>query len=220
MLLFVLFFLSGGAALLYQVVWQRTLFSIYGINIESVTMVVTAFMLGLGLGSLAGGALSKDPKRPVLLMFALVEAGIGAFGFFSLEIFRGVGQATLSLSPLATGIVTFVLVLVPTLLMGGTLPLLVGYLVRESKNVGKSVATLYFVNTLGSAFASAAAVVWVLGHRGQVGTARIAALLNFTVASIAFLQYRRSLAAAAKTAEAPRAEETSDEPEPEPEGQS
>lgn len=208
--LYVVFLASGFAALLYQVVWQRSLYAIYGINIESVTMVVTAFMLGLGLGSLAGGALSKDPKRPVLLMFAAVEAGIGLFGFFSLDVFRVVGQVTLGLSPVATGAVTFVLVLVPTLLMGGTLPLLVGYLVRESKNVGKSVATLYFVNTLGSAFASAAAVMWFLGHRGQVGTARIAALLNFTVASIAYLQYRRSLRVGAAPAPADAAEPAAD----------
>ena len=52
--LYALFFLSGFPALLYQVVWQRALFTIYGVNIESVTMVVSAFMLGLGLGSLAG----------------------------------------------------------------------------------------------------------------------------------------------------------------------
>src|SRR2546427_2232945 len=51
----VLFFLSGFPALLYQVVWQRALFTIYGVNIESVTVVVSAFMLGLGLGSLVGG---------------------------------------------------------------------------------------------------------------------------------------------------------------------
>ena len=61
-MIWLVFFLSGFAALLYQIVWQRALFAIYGINIESVTMVVTAFMLGLGLGSLAGGALSKDPQ--------------------------------------------------------------------------------------------------------------------------------------------------------------
>src|SRR5450756_915806 len=57
--LYVLFFLSGFPALLYQVVWQRALFTIYGVNIESVTVIVTVFMLGLGLGSLAGGWLSK-----------------------------------------------------------------------------------------------------------------------------------------------------------------
>jgi len=52
---YLLFFLSGFPALLYQIVWQRALFTLYGVNIESVTMIVTVFMLGLGLGSLAGG---------------------------------------------------------------------------------------------------------------------------------------------------------------------
>ena len=54
----VLFFFSGFPALIYQLTWQRNLFLIFGVNIESVTIVVTAFMLGLGLGSLAGGWLS------------------------------------------------------------------------------------------------------------------------------------------------------------------
>ena len=51
----VIFFMSGFPALIYQLVWQRSLFTIYGINVESVTVIVTAFMLGLGLGSLVGG---------------------------------------------------------------------------------------------------------------------------------------------------------------------
>ena len=50
--LYSLFTVSGFAALVYQVVWQRSLYAIYGINVESVTMIVSAFMLGLGLGSL------------------------------------------------------------------------------------------------------------------------------------------------------------------------
>ena len=57
-ILCVLFFFSGFPALIYQLTWQRELFLIFGVNIESVTIVVTAFMLGLGFGSLAGGWLS------------------------------------------------------------------------------------------------------------------------------------------------------------------
>src|SRR5437868_7031723 len=67
--LMALFFVSGFPALLYQVVWQRALFSIFGINIESVTVIVSAFMLGLGLGSMAGGWISKQPRVPLLLVF-------------------------------------------------------------------------------------------------------------------------------------------------------
>jgi spermidine synthase len=190
--IYAVFLLSGFAALLYQIVWQRALYAIYGINIESVTMVVTAFMLGLGLGSIAGGIVSKDPKRPVLLMFALVELGIGLFGAVSLAVFHGVGEATLGMSTFGTFVVTFLLVLIPTLLMGSTLPLLVAHLVRSSGNVGKSVGTLYFVNTLGSAFASAAAVLFIMGHAGQTGSVRIAALLNLSVSLLAYIAHRRS----------------------------
>jgi len=181
---FFVFFLSGFAALVYQVVWQRSLFSIYGINLESVTVIVTAFMLGLGLGSLAGGALSKEPRRPVLLLFAAVEASIGAFGLVSLPLFHRVGEATLSLPPLATAGVTFLLVLAPTLLMGSTLPLLTAHLVRRSGNVGKSVGALYFVNTLGSALASVAAVALLLPRLGQARAVLVAAVVNWVAAAI------------------------------------
>jgi predicted membrane-bound spermidine synthase len=182
-ILSVVFSLSGFAALLYQVVWQRALFAIFGINVESVTVVVTAFMLGLGLGSLAGGALSKRDRWPALLVFAALELGIGLFGFFSLPIFAAVGRATLTAHPAVTAIVTFGLVLLPTLMMGATLPLLVAHIVRLSGNVGRSVGLLYFVNTLGSALASFAAVLWLLPHLGQAGTARAAAVLNLVVSA-------------------------------------
>lgn len=199
--IYAVFLLSGFAALLYQIVWQRALYAIYGINIESVTMVVTAFMLGLGLGSLAGGIVSKDPKRPVLLMFSGVELGIGLFGIVSLSVFHAVGKVTLGMGPFPTFIVTFLLVLFPTLLMGSTLPLLVAHLVRENKNVGKSVGTLYFVNTLGSAFASAAAVLVIMGKAGQMGSVRIAAAMNVAVSGLAYLAHRRLLAAEAAKAQ-------------------
>jgi predicted membrane-bound spermidine synthase len=190
--IYAVFLLSGFAALLYQIVWQRSLYAIYGINIESVTMVVTAFMLGLGLGSVAGGAVSKDPRRPTLLLFSMVELGIGLFGLASLRVFHAVGKVTLGMSALGTFGVTFLLVLIPTLLMGSTLPLLVSHLVRSNKNVGKSVGTLYFVNTLGSAFASAAAVLFVMKSAGLQGTVRVAALLNVTVSLLAYVAHRRS----------------------------
>jgi predicted membrane-bound spermidine synthase len=197
--LYSLFTASGFAALVYQIVWQRSLYAIYGINVESVTMIVSAFMLGLGLGSLAGGAVSKDPSRPTLLMFSLVELVIGVFGYFSLDFFAAVGKATLGMGTLGTGIVTFVLVLVPTLMMGATLPLLVAYLVRTSKNVGKSVGTLYFVNTLGSAFASAASVTLLLPNEGQRGSVHIAAMCNLAISAVVYALHRAQKGAPAAT---------------------
>jgi predicted membrane-bound spermidine synthase len=186
-----LFFISGFAALLYQIVWQRTLFAIYGINIESVTMVVTAFMLGLGLGSLAGGAISENPRRPTVLLFALVEGAIGLYGFLSLSLFHVIGELTLRASPWLIALVTFLMVLVPTMLMGSTLPLLVAHFTRRSRNVGVSVGTLYFVNTLGSAFASIGSVLLLFGHLGQTNTVRVAALLNIIACATALVLYRQ-----------------------------
>jgi predicted membrane-bound spermidine synthase len=187
----VLFFISGFAALLYQVVWQRTLFAIYGINIESVTMVVTAFMLGLGLGSLAGGAISENPKRSTVVLFAIVEGAIGLYGVVSLRLFHVVGEATLRAAPWVIALVTFLMVLVPTMLMGSTLPLLVAHFTRRSRNVGESVGTLYFVNTLGSAFASLASVFVLFGYLGQTNTVRVAAFLNAVACATALvLAYR------------------------------
>ena len=85
-ILCVLFFFSGFPALIYQLTWQRELFRIFGVNSESVTIVVAAFMLGLGLGSLAGGWVSKHrtvgllpllarlrPRRPEASALAVVE---------------------------------------------------------------------------------------------------------------------------------------------------
>src|SRR3984885_15858719 len=88
----VLFFFSGFPALIYQLTWQRALFRIFGVNIESVTIVVTAFMLGLGLGSLAGGFLSKRRGIPLLPLLAGIELATGAFGLAPLNIFDWVGE--------------------------------------------------------------------------------------------------------------------------------
>src|SRR6476660_6419921 len=97
-ILCVLFFFSGFPALIYQLTWQRTLFRIFGVNIESVTVVVTAFMLGLGLGSLAGGWLSKQRTIQPLPALAIIELLTGAFGIASLAIFEKVGELTSGLN--------------------------------------------------------------------------------------------------------------------------
>src|SRR5438309_3981145 len=149
-MIYALFFLSGFPALIYQIVWQRALFTIYGVNIESVTMVVTGFMLGLGLGSLLGGELSKR-DLPLVALFGVAELAISAIGLVSLRLFHWAALYTAGASQLQTGLISLLLVLFPTLLMGFTLPLLVAHIVRVSGSVGGSVAGLYFANTMGSA---------------------------------------------------------------------
>ena len=178
---YLFFFFSGFPALLYQIVWQRALFTLYGVNIESVTMVVTAFMLGLGLGSVLGGMVSRYQRLPLLAVFGAVELLIAAYGMTSLKLFHWAADFTAGSTPLKTGLVAFALVLVPTALMGSTLPILVSYTVRFSHNVGRSVGALYAANTLGSAAACFCAGLFLMRWLGQSGSVALAAGLNATV---------------------------------------
>src|SRR5215472_7070284 len=132
------FFGSGFAALVYQIIWQRALFTIFGINMEAVTVVVTGFLLGLGLGSLSGGWLSRTSTIPLLVLFGLIEIAIGAFGAISLHVFQWIGARTLHLPGIAATAAVLVLVIIPTLFMGATLPILTQYVVQRTRNVGSS----------------------------------------------------------------------------------
>jgi spermidine synthase len=135
-------------------------------------VVVTGFLLGLGLGSLVGGYLSRIPGIPLLALFGAAELSTAAYGLFSLRLFHEVGRYTAGISLFGTTAISFTLLLIPTMLMGSTLPMLVAYSVRRSRNVGGSLGLLYFVNTLGSAtacFLAAAVVMALLGQSGSVG---------------------------------------------------
>ncbi len=131
-------------------------------------------MLGLGLGSLAGGWVSKRPEIRLLPLLALIELATAAFGIVSLGVFEQVGAFIVDWSLPAMALVNLLLVLIPTLLMGATLPILVSHLVRRSGEVGGAVGLLYYVNTMG---AGAACLVCCgvlfpfLGMRGAVFTA-------------------------------------------------
>jgi len=190
-LITVLFFFSGFPALIYQIVWQRALFVIYGVNVQSVAVVVSAFMLGLGLGSLAGGRLSAAFPRHGIVIFGVCELGVAIFGLSSLRIFHWAAEYTAGVGLGLTILFSFLLLIVPTMLMGATLPLLVEQLVRSSRDVGHSVAILYFANTLGSAFACYLCAEYVMLNFGQSGSVTIAACLNVVVGTVAYI-YGRS----------------------------
>jgi spermidine synthase len=176
-----LFLLSGFAALIYQIVWQRVLFTAYGVNIESVTIVVSIFMLGLGIGSLIGGYLSKRYSGRLPELFLACEISIGVFGLVSLSLIEFVAEMTLHESLLRVSVVIFGLLLVPTMLMGATLPILVGYLDRYNRNVGRSVGVLYLFNTFGSALAAYATAAIFFHRFGLQATVYIAVFGNFIV---------------------------------------
>jgi spermidine synthase len=179
----VVFCTTGFAALVYQVVWQRVLYSTFGVNVEAVTTIVAAFLGGLGLGSLVGGRLANGSRSTLLLVCGLLELAVGIFGLFSLAFFRWVSALTLELPALARGTAMALAIMAPTILMGASLPLLVSYLVPSTGNVGRTVGVLYFINTAGSAFAALAAVLLLLGSLGETNSVRLAASLNLLVGS-------------------------------------
>jgi len=172
------FIISGISALLYQLIWQRSLLMLYGSNTESVAMVVAAFMIGLGLGSIAGGEVSKRPGAPLILLFSATELLIGAYGTISLRLFQWVGTYTLQAGTIEMGLLAFALVFVPTLLMGATLPMLVAYRVNTTGYVGHSVSWLYFVNTLGGGIGAFLAGFVLLHRIGLKNSIQVAVILN------------------------------------------
>ncbi|WP_338845361.1 fused MFS/spermidine synthase [Massilia sp. W12] len=178
----VLFLISGFSALIYQVVWQRVLFATFGVNSEAVTVIVSVFMFGLGLGALAGGWLQQRFPQYLLQIFVLLELAIGVFGLFSLQIIHGVSQVAPGATLPQLLLSTWLILLLPTLFMGATLPVLVAYLQQFFRNVGKTVGILYAFNTIGSAIASFLTVHLLFAMFGQQSTVWLAAVCNLATA--------------------------------------
>jgi predicted membrane-bound spermidine synthase len=185
-----LFMISGTAALIYQICWQRLLFEGFGVDIESVTIVVSTFMLGLGLGALAGGEIADRFPSQVIPLFATIEFATGAFGVSSPYLIRAVSAATVNGSLATIATVNFGLLLIPTTLMGATLPILVTHVVRRYQNLGVSVGVLYFANTMGAAFGAGFTGFIALYHFGLTSTICIAAALNIAVGATVWFGLR------------------------------
>ena len=187
-----LFFASGFSALLYQIAWQRMLFSWYGVDLDSVSVIVSIFMLGLGVGAIIGGWLADRFRRYRIFVFSLIELTVATFGFFSLGIIDDIGALfTLSSVPPLIGL-AFLTLIVPTCAMGATLPVLVTQSVERTQNVGSSTGRLYFINTLGAACGSFAAGFFLMRIEGLDGLVALAATLNFLVSVLAFMIFRTS----------------------------
>lgn len=184
-----LFVLSGTASLVYQVVWQRILALASGVGVVSVSVIVGAFMLGLGLGSEAGGRLARRcSPRAALVGFAAAEGFLAIFGSISVWLYYDVlfSGFTSLFGNLATAATIEILVLLPpTFAMGLSLPLLVRACVTDDATAARTVTWLYGINVVGAA-AGAFATPWLLLRHGSVTqAAHIAAGLNAIVALVA-----------------------------------
>jgi spermidine synthase len=187
-----LFVVSGASGLVFELLWVRQLGLLVGHTALAVSLVVAAFLAGLVLGSLLLGRLADQVRRP-LLSYGLLEVltGLSALGVSALlpalpgllERLGCPGGGPLGLRAL----VAFGVVLPPTFLMGGTLPVLVRFAARELGTLGRSFAGLYALNTLGAAAGCGLAGFVLLGGLGLSGTALAAAMTNLGVGCLAWL---------------------------------
>jgi spermidine synthase len=185
------FFVSGAAALVYQVAWQRLLALQTGVGAWSVAVIVASFMAGLGAGSHLGGVLNTrlEPRR-ALVAFAGLELLIGLFGAASAALYYDLlylRAPSLFASPVLAGLVQFASLLPPTLLMGMSLPFLVRGLLRDVGAAGRVVGLLYGINTLGAGVGALAAPWVLLRHLGIRGALLAAALGNLAAALFALV---------------------------------
>jgi spermidine synthase len=178
----VLFFLSGFSALTYQIAWQRMLGLFSGSDSIAVTIIVGSFLLGLGIGSLVASAIAdRLSTRGAILGFAVCEFGVGLFAIASKLFFYDLlfkRMVAFSDSAAFVFFASFLGLLVPTFLMGLSLPLLAKALVRQIETAAAQIGWLYGVNTLGAYAGAFLSGCVIIGTIGYVPTILLAAGLN------------------------------------------
>ena len=157
-IILLLFFLTGLTGLAYELVWIRLLILVFGSTQFAVTTVLTTFMAGLALGSLIFGRVADKYDNP-LKLYGILELALGAYCLASPFVFDGVRYVYLNIiGPSETGAgfdgvqfgLAFIALIVPTTLMGGTLPIIVKYLTGRKEKVGFNTALAYSINTTGA----------------------------------------------------------------------
>ncbi|HXI93126.1 MAG TPA: fused MFS/spermidine synthase [Blastocatellia bacterium] len=187
------FFASGVSGLVYQVVWVRELVLVFGATTFAVSTVLTAFMGGLALGSYYFGRRSETVARP-LRLYGLLEIGIGVYGLAVPLIFAALPSVYHSfwrwqLSFFALSIVRFVfatlVLIVPTALMGATLPVLSSFYARDIGRIGLRVGSLYALNTFGAVLGAAATGFVLIPALGMNAATTTAATMNILLGAVA-----------------------------------
>ena len=204
-MLLLLFFLSGASALVYQVLWMRLLALVFGVTVHAASTVLAAFMAGLAVGSAFAGRLADRLHRPIRA-FAIAEALVAVSALATPVLLAGVEALYVRLhGPLSDvpGLVTlvrfllsFMVLLVPTTLMGATLALIVKSALRRGTILGRQISLLYAFNTAGAIVGALVAGIWLVPQLGIAWSFRIGAVINIAVAAGALLLSRPGRATA------------------------
>ena len=195
------FFASGFAALIYQTIWQRMLGLFGGADVLSVTVIVAAFMAGLGFGGLTGGHLAdRIGPRARLWTFAACEAAVGLFALVSASLYYDqlyLRLGAIALPRLSIAGLTFAVTLIPTFLMGMSLPLLARFPTSTRESPAVWVSQLYGWNTLGAAAGSLVSVTMLFRSFDLRLNLQIGAAISLACAVVAVLlsRFRREAVA-------------------------
>jgi len=203
---------SGAAALVYEVVWLRMLGLVVGHAVDALAAVLAAFMAGLAIGAALFGRLAGRLRRP-LAACAWLEGGIAAYAALLPSAVAALPRASLPLREalglsyggwsLTQTALACVLLLPPTVLMGGTLPLLSQAAGRGHAAAARVAGALYALNTSGAVLGALAAGYWLLPTAGNRETVWIAAGANLAAAALLLIAARSAPSA---PGEAPVAE--------------
>lgn len=201
-----MFFLSGAASLICQVVWFKQLIFVLGSSTFAVSVTVSTFFLGLSLGSWQGGRLADRVARP-LVAYGLLELGLSVVSLAITLLLSRWASWVPMVAPLfgrdtpaagiATVAVSVAVLLPPTALMGATLPLLVKYLVREQADLAERIGLLYGINTLGAVFGCATVGLILIGTLGVIQSSGVASVIYLVIAGLAAWLVTRTGSAAA-----------------------
>jgi len=195
-----LFFLSGVSALIYQIVWVRFFTVVFGVTVFAVSTVVASFMAGLALGSFFIGKRADKYESP-LRMFAYLEAGIAIYAllipsliFVVSNIYTFLYQSftpNFYLFSIIRFVFSFLILIIPTTLMGGTLPVLSKFLVRKLGNLGWNVGSLYSINTWGAVIGCCAAGFFLIQILGAQMTNYVAVSINLFITVMVLVSEKR-----------------------------
>jgi spermidine synthase len=194
-----LFFLSGASALVYQVLWMRLLALVFGVTVHAASTVLAAFMAGLAFGSASAGRIADRVRQP-LKAFALAEALVAVAALATPVLLALVERVYVRLYEPMSGVpglvtlirlvLSFVVLLLPTTLMGATLPLVVKSALSRDAVIGRQISLLYAINTAGAITGALTAGIWLVPQLGMTWSFRIGAVINLAVGAGAFLLSR------------------------------
>jgi spermidine synthase len=191
-----LFLLSGASGLIYQVLWLRLLALTFGVTTHAATAVLASFMTGLALGSFAAGRLVDRARRP-LLWFGVAELLVGLSALGTRPALDAVQRLYVDLHPsladqpalhaLGRFALSFAVLVVPTTLMGATLPIVIKSSLLKARGLGASVGLLYGVNTAGAIAGTLLCGFVLIGDLGIARSFQIAAANNLAIGALAVL---------------------------------